>query len=225
MRRGGARARPASREDSFHVAREGVQQQVPGCAVAADEQRFAVVGEFELGPVAWGVRAQQVEGREGGFVVVAEVVQEDRRRAAARDGDDGRGRVVRCEVGGGEVEAALRRGRRERPQADGVVEGARQEGVACRAEGERRDGRGVPFEVAQELVVVRGEVADGVVDFGAGVEDGLRVVREAGEVGAVFFGEERFDLFAFFGVVELERLVVAGREQEFPRVVEVQRCD
>ena len=81
------------------------------------------------------------------------------------------------------------------------------------------------FEVAEELVVVGGEVADRVVDFCAGVEDRLRVVGEAGEVGAVFLGEEGFDQFAFFGVVELERLVVAGGEQEFARVVEVERCD
>ena len=81
------------------------------------------------------------------------------------------------------------------------------------------------FEVAQELVVVCGEVADCVVDFCTGVKDGLGVVREAGEVGAVFFGEQLFYVFAFFGVVELQRFVVAGRKEVFARVVEVERCD
>lgn len=128
-------------------------------------------------------------------------------------------------MGGREVEPALGRGGGERPEAHGVVEGAGEEGVAGGAEGEGGDGRGVAFEVAQELIVVRGEVADCVVDFGAGINDGLRVVREAGEVGAVFLGEERLDQLAFFGVVELQRLVVAGGEEEFARVVEVERRD
>lgn len=35
------------------------------------------------------------------------------------------------------------------------------------------------FEVAQVLVVVGGEVADCVVSFGGGIDDGLGMVREA----------------------------------------------
>ena len=35
------------------------------------------------------------------------------------------------------------------------------------------------FEVAEELVVVSGEVADRVIFLGRGVEDGLRMVGEA----------------------------------------------
>ena len=236
----GARARAAAGEEGFDVAGEGVEQEVARGGVGADEQGFAVVGEVEFRPVAVvghvgaaggegggeGVFGPaQVEGREGGFVVVAQVVEEDGRGAGAGDRDDRRGGVVGCEVRGGEVEPALGGGGGERPEADGVVEGAGEEGVAGGAEGERGDGRGVAFEVAQELVVVRGEVADCVVDFGAGVDDRLRVVGEAGEVGAVFLGEERFDQLAFFGIVELQRLVVAGGEQEFARVVEVERCD
>ena len=80
------------------------------------------------------------------------------------------------------------------------------------------------FEVAQELVVVGGEVADGVVDFCGGVQDGLRVVGEAGEVGAVFLGEKGFEVFAFFGVIELERVIGTGGEKEFTGVVEVKGC-
>ena len=108
----------------------------------------------------------------------------------------------------------------ERPEADGVVEGGGDEGVGCGGEGEGGDGRGVRFEVAQVLVVVGGEVADRVVAFGGGVEDRLGVVREAGEVGAVFFREERLEVPAFFRVVELEGFVAAGCEEEFARVVE-----
>ena len=81
------------------------------------------------------------------------------------------------------------------------------------------------FEVADELVVVGGEVADGVVDFCGGVEDGLRVVGEAGEVAAVFLGKQSFDVFAFFGVVELEGIIGTGSEEKFTRVVEVEGCD
>jgi len=80
-------------------------------------------------------------------------------------------------------------------------------------------------EVADEHVVVRGEVADRVVAFGAGVEDALRVVGEAGEVSAVFLAEQGLDMFPFFRVVELEGLVVTCCEQEFARIVEVEGGD
>ena len=52
-----------------------------------------------------------------------------------------------------------------------------------------------------------GEVADRVVCFCRGVDDGLAVVREAGEVAAVFFGEQRLFRASFAAVVELESLV------------------
>ena len=84
----------------FYVAGEGVEEEVPCWGIRADEEGFAVVGEFEFGPVAGGGRwvgvvvggvgaaEEEVEGGEGGFVVVAEVVQEDGRRAGTGDCDD-----------------------------------------------------------------------------------------------------------------------------------------
>ena len=79
------------------------------------------------------------------------------------------------------------------------------------------------FEVAEEGIVVGGEVADGVVCFCRGVDDRLGVVGEAGEVGAVFFGREGLEGAAFFGAVEGEGLVGAGGEEEFAGVVEGKR--
>ena len=76
------------------------------------------------------------------------------------------------------------------------------------------------FEVAQVLVVVRGEVADCVVGFGGGVDYGLAVVREAREVAAVFFGEERLFGAPFAAVVELQGFVGEGGEEEVACVVE-----
>ena len=80
-------------------------------------------------------------------------------------------------------------------------------------------------EVAQDGVVVRREVAYAVVLFGARVDDGSGVVREAGEVDAVFLAHERFYVLAFFGVVEEEGVVGAGGQAEFARVVKVEGCD
>ena len=74
-------------------------------------------------------------------------------------------------MGGGEVEARLRVRRGERPQSDAVVQGAGEECVAAGADGEGGHGCGVAFEVAEEGVVVSGEVADRVVEFGGGVDD------------------------------------------------------
>lgn len=83
----------------------------------------------------------------------------------------------------------------------------------------------MPPEIAQKGIVVRREVAYTVVLFRARVDDGSGVVGEAGEVGAVFLAHERFNVLAFFGIVEEEGVVGAGGQAEFARVIEVEGCD
>ena len=61
----------------------------------------------------------------------------------------------------------------------------------------------MPFEIAQKLIVVSGKVANCIVAFSRGVYDGLRVMSEAGKVGAVFLAQQRLDVFSLLGVVEL----------------------
>ena len=80
---------------------EGVEEEMALRVVGREEDRFAVVGEFEAGPVRFRALdllgsevGPHVEGREGGFVVVAEVVEEDGVRGGGGDGDDCCGRVV-----------------------------------------------------------------------------------------------------------------------------------
>ena len=141
-----------------------------------------------------------------------------------RDGYDRCGGVVRGQVGRRQVEARLRGGRGEGPQAHRVVERGREERVRTRAEAQRRHGLRVAPEVAQEGVVVGGEVADAVVLLGARVDDGGGMVREAREVGAVFLAHEHLDVLAFLGVVEEEGVVGAGGQAEFARVVKVEGC-
>lgn len=51
------------------------------------------------------------------------------------------------------------------------------------------------------------------------------MVREAGEVAAVFFGGDGFGGFAFFDVVEGERFGVAGCDEVVACVVEVEGGD
>lgn len=100
------------------VAGEGVEEEVAGGEGSADEEGFAVVAEFEFGPVfgdgvlgclggeggpVQGFEAARVEGSEGGFVVVAQVVEEDGGGGGRGDGDDGCGGVVGGEIGGAEV--------------------------------------------------------------------------------------------------------------------------
>ena len=70
-----------------------------------------------------------------------------------------------------------------------------------------------------------GEIADAVVFFGAGVQDGGRVVREAREVGAVLLREKQLGMAAFFGIIKLDGVVAAGGEEELARIVEVEGCD
>lgn len=188
---------------------EGVEEQVSLRVVRREEEGFPIVGELEAGPVRFrrlhllgGEVGPHVEGRKGRLVVVPQVVEEDAVRGGRGDGDDRRGGVVGGEVRRRQVQARLRGRRGQRPQAHRVVERGREERVRRRAQAQRRHGLGVAPEVAQEGVVVRGEVADAVVLFRARVDDGRGVVREAGEVGAVFLAHERLDVPAFFGVVQ-----------------------
>ena len=80
------------------------------------------------------------------------------------------------------------------------------------------------FEVADENVIVCGEVADAVVELRGSIYDRTGVVGEPGEVGPVFLREKRFHFRAGFGVVQLQGVVVAGGEEEFALVVEIQGC-
>ena len=210
----------------------GVEEQMARCGIGAQQDGFPVVGEFEAGPVGFArldalLRhvGPDVEGGEGGFVVVPQIVEEDRVGGGGGDGDDGGGWVVGGEVRGQEVEARLRGLGFQVPEADGVVAGAGEEGVGGRAEGEGGDFVGVALEVAQELVVVGGEISDAVVDFGARVDDGGGVVGEACEMDTVLLREELFDVSALFGIVQLYGVVVTGGKHEFARVVEVQGRD
>lgn len=79
------------------------------------------------------------------------------------------------------------------------------------------------FEVSDEGVVVHGEVANAIVDFGRGVEDRGGVVCESREGGTVFMRFQLFRMRAGFCVEELDRVVGAGEEDELAAVVEVDR--
>ena len=80
-------------------------------------------------------------------------------------------------------------------------------------------------EVAHELVVVRGQVADTIVHFRAGVYDRGGGVCEAGEVDAIFLGLQRLHVLAFSGIVDVEGIVVAGCNDKLSIVVEVEGRD
>ena len=214
----------------FQGAIKGIKDEVSSSS-GRDDQVLPVVCEFNLGPLsAVGaeealVKVGHVKGRERDLIVVANVVEQDSVAKLRGDGDDGGGWVVTCEVGAVQVEHALEVGRLQVPQTHGVVLGARDEGVVCRAELDRGDGVGVAAEVAGEGVVVGGEEADGVVDLCAGVYDVLGMVGEAGQMDAVLLALELLGVLAQGGVVDVQRLVVAGHDGQVARVVEVERGD
>ena len=156
-------------------------------------------------------------------MVIPKIVEENRRCRRGSDGYDGCRGVVGYEIWGGEVEAGLWGWGSDVPEAESIIKGAGKEGIVLGTEREGCDERGVAFKVAQELVVVGGEVADRVVFFGGGIENRLRVMGEASQVGAVLLGKEGFDELPFFCIVDLKGVVSAGGEKEFARVVEVER--
>ena len=79
------------------------------------------------------------------------------------------------------------------------------------------------LEIAYIRVIVGGEETDSIVDLCAGVDDTLGVVAEARKVDAVLLALELFCMLAFFAVVDLQCVVVAGYNGEFARVVKVER--
>lgn len=158
-----ARAPRFSNKAMLERAVEGVEDEVrvPACA---DEEAFPVIGEVEGAPgtgclVVFG-EGVEVEGSEGLFVELADVVEEDGLCGGGGDGEDTGGGVEGCEVGRVDVEHSNRVYAVEVPDADGIIERGGDECVAARVHGEAGYGSSVPFEVAQEGVVVGSEVAD-----------------------------------------------------------------
>jgi hypothetical protein len=97
---------------------------------------------------------EQVKGREGGLVVIAEVVEEDVGCGWGGDCNYGGGGVKGYEVRGVEEEFAVGVSGVEGPEVDGVVEGAGEEFITAGGDGQAGHGGGVAFEVAEEEVVV-----------------------------------------------------------------------
>ena len=108
------------------------------------------------------------------------------------------------------------------PQPHRVVLRTAYKVILARTQRDRRHRVGVALEVPDVAVIVRGQETDRVVHLCRGVDDALRMVAEAREVDAVFLALELFGVFAFFAVVDLERVVVARDDCEFARVVEVE---
>ena len=84
-------------------ALEGVEEEMSLRVVRSEEEGLAIVGEFEARPVWFralhllgGEVGAHVEGCEGGFVVVSEVVEEDGMRGGGGYGYDCCGGVVGC---------------------------------------------------------------------------------------------------------------------------------
>lgn len=163
-----ARSSGGPAQVGLQVALEGVEEEV-SAALCADENRLAVVGELELGPaleetlrVDAAALLHDVDGGEGRLVVVSDVVHEDGAAAGTGDGEDGARWVVGGEVRRAEEQLALPVLGLRVPEADGVVLGAGDEVVAAGMDGEAGDCGVVAFKVADEGVVVGGQVADGV---------------------------------------------------------------
>jgi hypothetical protein len=161
-----ARCRPGWRGIGFAVAEcpqvaiEGVEEEVP-LAVCCQEDAFPVIRKFDLRPISadalggeFLLEFEQVEGREGGLVVVPEVVEEDGGCGGGGDCDYRGGRIKGREVGGIQDEFAVGVGGVEGPEEDSVVDGAGKEFVAAGGDGEASYGGGVTFEVAEKEVVV-----------------------------------------------------------------------
>ena len=77
----------------------------------------------------------------------------------------------------------------------------------------------------EEFGFVGIKVADTVVGFGSCEDDIRMMVGEARKVGAILLRWHRLYVFAFFGVVELEGVVGAGRDKQLALVVKIKRSD
>jgi hypothetical protein len=61
------------------------------------------------------------------------------------------------------------------------------------------------------------------VNFRAGVDDALCVVREAREMHAILLTLQLFGMLPLLAVIDLEGVIVAGYDGEFACVVKVER--
>ncbi len=80
------------------------------------------------------------------------------------------------------------------------------------------------FEVALVATVVSAEVSDRVVTLGAGVKDILGMMGETGKVAAVFMRQNRLDVGAFTGRVDLKGVVGTSSDEKLTLFIKVEGC-
>lgn len=126
-----------------------------------------------------------------------------------------------CEIRALEIQLPLRGRTATIPNLDRIIQTGRQELVIPRTHTQTRHPPRMSAEIPNEGVVVHAQISDSIVYFGAGVNDGGGVVGELGQGRAIFLALHFFGVRAGFGVVELDGVVAAGEEEEFPGIVEV----
>ncbi len=64
------------------------------------------------------------------------------------------------------------------------------------------------------------------INFGTGIQDALRMVREDSQMRAILSTEERFGVIPLSTAVELQHLVIAAGDEQLALVVKVEgrRC-
>lgn len=161
------RAVPTNQE-GLDVAFKGIQDKVP-VIVCPNKQVLAIIGELQAGPcpaasgrcVSLFVRSE-VKRSKWRLVVIAEVVEQHRRRGVGRNRDDRGRRVERNQIWCRKLQLPLRVPRIKVPERDRVVLGAGDEGVTARGEGQAGDLVRVACEIAYVALVMKVEKAQGV---------------------------------------------------------------
>lgn len=81
------------------------------------------------------------------------------------------------------------------------------------------------LEIALIATIVSAQVSNRVITFGASVKDVLGMMGETGKVAAVFMRQNRLDMCAFAGGVDLKGIIGASSDQKLTLFIEVERCD
>ena len=205
-------------------AAERVEDVYP--AVHSREERLAVPAELQAAPR--GGRALlglHGEGRKGSLDKVARVKEP----YGAAAGRHGKHEPLVVEAGDGlrrDAQEALALVAAEVPEAHAPVGAGGEEEVREGRGAQGGDQLAVAREVAQVAVVVERQEADRVVlALAGGVDDGGGVVAEGDGVRAVLFAVEDALPFAALRVVDVDRVVVAGRHEQLLGPVERERVD
>jgi len=201
---------------------KGVQESNHG-SVGRNQDQLSVGREFHLGPIAVFF-SFQLESGKGSLIVGSQVVQFDGLGVDAGGEDEAFGVESghRTRI---QFHDSLGHGNPQIPQTESLVRRTAEERIVDRRHAETRDLLRMAGEVADVFVVVEGEISDGIVQLGAGVDGSVIRVSPPDEIDAIFPAIENSPRHSAHAVVNGDGVIVGGANDGLSVGEEAERVD